>query len=90
MLAVGEPVAATVLKVGHHGSKGSISHSFVQSVDQLVVQCGLNNSYSHPHQELLDRLARRLLLQIIAQERIHIYSDGRQMWLDTEKNFELH
>src|SRR5262245_40263785 len=34
-------------KVGHHGSKGSTSHSFVQVVDPLVTvtQCGLNNSY---------------------------------------------
>ncbi|MFN8489623.1 MAG: DNA internalization-related competence protein ComEC/Rec2 [Caldilineaceae bacterium] len=90
LLAGNEPVAATVLKVGHHGSKGSTSHSFVQAVNPLVavIQCGLNNSYGHPHQEVLDRLAGRLVLRNDQQGRIHIYSDGQQMWLTTEKNFE--
>lgn len=88
MLAAGEPVAATVLKAGHHGSKGSTSHSFVQAVNPLVavIQSGLNNSYGHPHQEVLDRLAGRLILRNDLQGRIHIYSDGHQMWLNTEKN----
>jgi competence protein ComEC len=88
MLAADEPVAATVLKAGHHGSRGSTSHSFVQAVDPLVavIQCGLNNSYGHPHPEVLDRLAGRLVLRNDLQGRIHIYSDGRQMWLTTEKN----
>lgn len=88
MMAADEPVAATVLKVGHHGSKGGTSHAFIQAVDPLVavIQCGLNNSYGHPHQEVLDRLAGRLVLRNDLQGRIHIYSDGYQMWLGTEKN----
>ncbi|MCX6047646.1 MAG: ComEC/Rec2 family competence protein [Chloroflexi bacterium] len=88
LLAAGEPVAATVLKVGHHGSRGSTSHTFVQAVNPLVavIQCGLNNQYGHPTQEVLDRLAGRLILRNDLQGRIHIYSDGRQMWLTTEKS----
>ncbi len=88
MLAGGEPVAATVLKVGHHGSKGSTSHSFVQAVDPLmaVIQCGLNNQYGHPTQEVLERLTGRLVLRNDLQGRIHVYSDGHQMWFVTEKN----
>jgi len=88
MLAAGEPVAATVLKVGHHGSRGSTSHTFVEAVNPLVavIQSGLNNSYGHPHAEVLARLAGRLVLRNDLQGRIHIYSDGRQMWLVTEKD----
>ncbi len=88
MLAAGEPVAATVLKVGHHGSRGSTSQPFVQAVNPLVavIQCGLNNQYGHPTQDVLDRLAGRLILRNDLQGRIHIYSDGHQMWLTTEKS----
>lgn len=88
LLAAGEPVGATVLKVGHHGSKGSTSQSFVQAVNPLVavIQSGVNNSYGHPHAEVLDRLAGRLILRNDLQGRIHIYSDGHQMWLTTEKS----
>ncbi len=88
MLAANQPVAATVLKVGHHGSKGGTSHTFVQAVDPqvAVIQCGLNNQYGHPHQEVLDRLAGRLVLRNDLEGRVHIYSDGLKMWLETEKN----
>ena len=48
----------TVLKVAHHGSKYSTSASFldVTRPTAAVISCGENNSYGHPHGELLDRL----------------------------------
>lgn len=47
------------LKVGHHGSNGSSSTEFLNSLMPRlsVVSCGRNNRYGHPHQELLERLA---------------------------------
>jgi len=88
MLTAAMPLAATVLKVGHHGSKGSTSAAFVQTVDPLiaVIQSGADNSYGHPHQDTLDRLAGRLILRNDQQGRVHVYSDGHQMWLDTANN----
>ena len=88
LLAAHAPVQATVLKVGHHGSKGSSSHSFVEAVNPAiaVIQSGSDNSYGHPHQDTLDRLAGRLVLRNDLHGRVHLYSDGRQIWLETETN----
>lgn len=51
-------VNATVLKVGHHGSRGSSSQAFLDAVHPhyAVISAGEGNSYGHPHREALDRL----------------------------------
>ena len=48
----------TVLKAGHHGSKGSSSEAFLAQVrpQYVVISCGAGNAYGHPHQETLQRL----------------------------------
>ncbi len=48
-----------VLKVGHHGSKRSTTNDFLQiaTPDFAVISCGEDNSYSHPHDEVLERLS---------------------------------
>lgn len=86
LLADGAPLAATILKVGHHGSKGSTSTAFVQAVNPAVavIQLGADNDYGHPHQETIDRLAGQLILRNDLHGRIHLYSDGHQMWVETE------
>lgn len=50
----------TVLKVGHHGSKGSSGEDFLKAVRPryAVISCGQDNSYGHPHGETLERLAQ--------------------------------
>lgn len=47
-----------VLKVGHHGSKGSSSEDFLGAVspDVAVISCGEGNMYGHPHEEVVKRL----------------------------------
>lgn len=48
-----------LLKVGHHGSKTSSSREFIEYVqpDVAVISCGYQNSYGHPHTEVVNRLA---------------------------------
>lgn len=48
----------TVLKVAHHGSKYSTGEEFLETVspDIALISVGENNSYGHPHEELLERL----------------------------------
>ncbi len=86
LLAQGAPVQSTVLKVGHHGSKSSSSAAFIQAVAAplAAIQVGPNR-YGHPDTEVLDRLAGSTILRTDEEGRIEISSDGREMWVETEK-----
>lgn len=55
----GTDVDVDVLKVAHHGSRGSSSMEFLQLVtpERAVIPVGNGNSYGHPHEETLERLA---------------------------------
>ena len=55
------PVAADLLKVGHHGSNSSSGDDFLDAVDPAIalISCGEGNSYGHPHAEVLERLEAR-------------------------------
>ena len=48
----------TLLKVAHHGSMYTTDDDFLDLVNPKValISCGRDNSYGHPHAELLDRL----------------------------------
>lgn len=47
-----------VLKVGHHGSENATSKDLIESIDPefAIIQCGLGNTYGHPHKKTLDTL----------------------------------
>lgn len=51
-------IRSDILKISHHGSKTSNLKSFVEAVDPeyAVAQCGENNSYGHPHWEVVQLL----------------------------------
>jgi competence protein ComEC len=55
----GENLQSDVLKVGHHGSRTSSSRLFVSIVAPQygIISAGENNSYGHPHLEVLDILS---------------------------------
>ncbi|MBR4728260.1 MAG: MBL fold metallo-hydrolase [Clostridia bacterium] len=59
LLENNSPLRATVLKVGHHGSSFSSTDAFLQAVSPkiAVIECGADNDYGHPHEQLLDRLS---------------------------------
>ena len=58
MLDTGANVKADVLKVGHHGSETSTGYRFLYEVNPTyaVISVGKDNSYGHPHEEVLERL----------------------------------
>jgi competence protein ComEC len=86
-LRAGVPLRSTVLKVGHHGSKGSSGADFVRAVDPMVavIQAGAENDYGHPHDEVLALLAGRTVLRNDRDGRIHLWSDGESMWMESER-----
>ncbi|MDY0393374.1 ComEC/Rec2 family competence protein [Virgibacillus halophilus] len=59
MMKKGQKLNANVLKVGHHGSKGSTSTAFLKKVKPAygVISVG-KNSYGHPTKETLNRLKK--------------------------------
>ena len=87
LMAQGVPVAATVLKVAHHGSKSATGTAFVDAVGApiAVIQVGAGNDYGHPSVETLQRLAGRMILRNDEKGRIHVWSDGKQVWVEEEK-----
>lgn len=50
--------SVTMLKAAHHGSRNSTSAEFLKQLhaQAVVISCGKNNRYGHPHEELLERL----------------------------------
>ncbi|MDY0101187.1 MAG: MBL fold metallo-hydrolase [Bacilli bacterium] len=46
------------LKIGHHGSNTSTSENFLKSLtpQEAIISCGLNNSYNHPHPDVINLL----------------------------------
>ena len=55
-----EPLKAAVLKVPHHGAKGSVNEPFLRAVNpQLaVVSVGQANAYGHPSPAMVDTYSR--------------------------------
>lgn len=58
-----------VLHVGHHGSNTSTNQTLVDTLkpEQAVISCGDGNSYGHPVQSTLDRLAAATQMNTIWQ-----------------------
>ena len=57
----GDGLRSDVLKIGHHGSKTSTAEAFASTVDPDygIISAGKDNTYGHPHQEVLDTLRSR-------------------------------
>ena len=79
MLAAGAPLAADVLKVGHHGSSGGTSAEFLAAVGPrlAVISVGAENHFGHPSPEVLGRLSGIEVLRTDEHGRIELISDGR-------------
>jgi competence protein ComEC len=80
MIARGHPLHAQILQLGHHGSRTSSTLAFLQAVNPEVAiySAGRNNSYGHPHDEVIDRL-RSLGIAIYGTDvngAVRVISDG--------------
>jgi competence protein ComEC len=90
LLEAGYDLSATVLRVGHHGSDTSTTYPFLREVMPVyaVISCGANNSYGHPHDNLLSRLrdADVTVYRTDMQGDIIFSSDGQSVTVRTERN----
>ena len=77
LVSIGTSLESDVLKAGHHGSKTSSAESFVSAVapTYVIYSAGKDNSYGHPHKEVVDRLNTHGVIQINTAERGSIYSE---------------
>ncbi len=70
-----------ILQVAHHGSAYSTPETFIQIARPVyaLISCGANNSYGHPHEELLKRLeAFGVEIHVTAREGALMYNPVKQ------------
>ena len=79
----GMELKSDVLKVAHHGSKNSLSSEFLSAVSPQysVISAGKNNSFGHPHKEILDFLnsINSKILGTYDLGDIYFISDGQSV-----------
>ncbi len=83
----GSALNATILKVGHHGSKTSSTSALLDAVQPQIalISVGAGNTYGHPAPSVLDALRTRQV-DILRTDRdgaIVVRSDGRSVQLET-------
>jgi len=80
---------STVLKIAHHGSKTSSGEEFFERVapEIAVISAGKDNSYGHPHQEVLEKLNKFgiKILRTDLNGDIKVVSDGLKFKIKTQK-----
>lgn len=78
----GEALQSDVLKAGHHGSRTSTDEAWLKKVNPtyVVISAGLNNSYGHPHAEVVSRIQDfgATLLQT-TNGNVRFLSDGKTL-----------
>jgi len=83
----GDALRATVLKVGHHGSRTSSTATFLDAAQPQIalISVGAGNTYGHPAPVVMDAL-RAHGADILRTDRdgaIVLRSDGRTVHLET-------
>ena len=85
----GADLSATVLKVAHHGSRGSSGYVFLRAAAPQygVISVGADNSYGHPTEQALSRLrdADVQLYRTDLQGTVTASSDGKTVTFTTER-----
>ena len=82
-------IQATVLKVGHHGSKYSTTTDFLNKINPkyAIISVGKNNSYNHPNQVTINKLEKKNIeIHRTDQEgSIFLKSDGKTINITSKK-----
>jgi competence protein ComEC len=88
LLASGVNLHADVLKVGHHGSRTSSTERFLDAVSPSValISAGFENSFGHPHPDVLGRLSARhaAVLRTDIDGLVTARTDGHSVFFDLQ------
>ena len=90
LVKAGNAQPATLLKVSHYGGAKSTSQPFLKAFlpQYAIISVGAENTYGHPEEETLARLAntRATIYRTDLHGHIHCRSDGRSLTFATQKN----
>lgn len=79
---------ADIIKLGHHGSNTSSTDKYLKAVNPryAIISCGADNSYGHPHDEVVERLKKNnISFYVTAQTGdITVISDGKNIDIQTQ------
>jgi competence protein ComEC len=85
ILGGAEPIAATIFKVGHHGSRFGSSPDFLAAVGPrvAVVSVGPRNPFGHPSPAVLARLdgAGAAIYRTDLDGAVEVTSDATRLWV---------
>ncbi len=85
----GTALDADLLKAGHHGSKTSTGKKLLEAVtpENVVICCGVDNSYNHPHVDTLARLAEYgiAVFRTDLDGTVVFCSDGKVFWKEEKR-----
>lgn len=78
LVNAGINLKSDILKIAHHGSKTSTTQDFVIAINPIlaIIQAGKDNSYGHPHQNVLDTLRNITTFITGRDSSIEILTDG--------------
>ena len=78
-----------VMKVPHHGSKTSAADAFIASVSPSIalISAGRDNSFGHPAQEVLQKLAGKRILRTDQDGAVKIVEKGEDLQVKTCREF---
>ena len=76
-----------VYKLGHHGSSTSSSQALLDKAtpDYIVISCGLNNDYGHPHKETMERVEGKQIYRTDKHGSIVLSIANDELTFKTEK-----
>lgn len=71
-----------VLKVAHHGAKGTTSTNFLKNVNPTyaIISAGNNTNYNHPDETII----QRLINEGVRQENIYITKNQGTVWIKSD------
>ncbi|KAF0145841.1 MAG: competence protein ComEC [Nitrospirae bacterium] len=88
---LGKWLKSDVIKVPHHGGKTSASEWFLSTVspEVAVISAGRDNSFGHPHKEMLDMLADAKVYRTDIDGAVRITEKEGRLEIKTFKDFQF-